>query len=430
MKPHRSVRAALRRRAESAMTSSAFLAAERRLDFWRLRAVVRRGRSFDGGLAYDHLLIATIGLGNIGDQAMVEAFLDNVEGRVAIIVGASGAFELPAKHSHRAAFVVLPTLVQHWPAGRGHEIRKFARLALEANTCCVVGADIMGGHYDARESILRSRMIELASRAGCTTAILGFSWNANPHPKAKRGVQRVSAHAVLFARDPVSAQRLVSDGVPNVRAVADVAFAGKWAAGLATPADHWLQKQRELGRAVVVVNASGHLASHGLLDEYGCLIRELMDRRVSVVLLPHVIRLGDDDSEVCDAIANWVGPDPHLMLIRQLLTPGQVRSLVAEVDAVFTARMHLSILSLLSTTPVVVVNIQGKVKGMLELFNLGDFHVEPVAEDIVSRATELLDRALSDSNLRDAIAESLGPVRRLAESQFEPIRNAASMPTT
>jgi len=61
-------------------------------------------------------------------------------------------------------------------------LRDVVRLLDRASSLSVVGADLMDGGYGYLGASTLARTAELASRRGVPSRVLGFSWNASPHP--------------------------------------------------------------------------------------------------------------------------------------------------------------------------------------------------------------------------------------------------------
>ncbi|WP_224279017.1 polysaccharide pyruvyl transferase family protein [Nocardioides lacusdianchii] len=363
-----------------------------------------------------HVLIATVGLGNIGDQAMLEAFLDNSSGPVTVIVARPGALTIPSRHSGRATLEHLPNLVDGFPLRRRASRQRFLALVGRAATCSVVGADIMDGGYAPREAVLRCSALEMAHAAGATTAVMGFSWNGRPHPAAGSALARIAPTTHLYSRDPFSAARLREQGIACTQ-VSDMVFAFNQSSA---PADLSAWAEAQSGRRLVIVNASGLLASVDRTSQYQELVRELRRSDVAVLLLPHVLRAGDDDLAACTQIYEDFRDDEAVALVSRQLAPAEVSWLAARADAVFTARMHLSILALNHGTPVCVVATQGKVEGMLSMFDLEQYALHAGPGLAVEAASALT--ALMSDDLRPGLRQSHQDVAKLARLQFDHVR--------
>lgn len=369
-----------------------------------------------GSAAGRHVLIAPPGGGNIGDQAMIEAFLDNTEGEVVIVVRALRDVAVPAAHAARTQVLALETLVYGGLPRRLGDIRRYRRLLRGARSVAVVGADIMDGAYNRRASVNRANLARLARQAGVPARVLGFSWNGRAHPQARDAVRAAArAGTRLMLRDPVSAARARADGLDNVIDAADTVFS-------AHAVDHAAAAELLRGVAadarIALVNASG-LVGRALsqVDEYLALIGRLRARGLTVVLLPHVSRPGADDMTICREIHARLA-DADTLLIDTLLPPAAIRGLTARAELVVTGRMHLAIMAFYNAVPAITLATQGKVEGLMQLFGTESLCVEPstgFGARIASVADEVLDRL---DEVKDHIAAQLPLVRELSRLNF------------
>ena len=380
------------------------------------RAVFRRTATVSAATSGErwHVLIAPPGGGNIGDQAMVEAYLENTSGPVRIVVRAIGDIRIPPEQVGRAQFTVLPGLI--YGNGRAHlaAVAAFARLLAGARSLTVVGADIMDGAYDVRASARRADVTTLARLVGVDSRVLGFSWNGRAHPGARRALARAgTAGTQLLMRDPKSVDRARSDGLANVAEVADAVFSARTTSATAVgeflgadPGDY------------AVLNASGLVGrSMDQVSEYEEIVRSLLDRGLIVVLLPHVVRASADDAAACRAVALRVD-DPRVVLVTRVLEPAEVRGLVAGAALVLTGRMHLAIQAFWNGVPAITLSTQGKVEGLMQLFGTAALCVEPgpgMAQRILPVAADLLARP---EHHRRTIAGRLPAIVLLSDRNF------------
>jgi colanic acid/amylovoran biosynthesis protein len=319
-----------------------------------------------------HVLLVAPGAGNVGDQAMFEAFLERTTDDVRVVVRRDGDVTVPAEHSERVTVVRLPDLI--YGSGKRHraDVATLADELGSAASFSIVGADIMDGRYVMRASVNRSVMARAAATAGVPTRILGFSWNGNARPAARRQLVAASrAGAVPMLRDPLSLRRAERDGITRIVPVADIVFS-------ATSIDRsWGERYSRADKPLAIVNVSG-LISRDVDQsvEYVEVIEALLAGGHQVLLLPHVSRPDADDAVACAAIQQKVGVD-RVLLAPELPTPAQVRGLTEVADVVITGRMHLAIMSLWNSTPAITLATQGKVEGLMELIGAPELCVEP-----------------------------------------------------
>lgn len=379
-----------------------------------------RGRLGSHGSGSHHVLVGPPGGGNIGDQAMVESFLERTTGPVILVTSGAGTLSVPAAHEERVEVQTLPGLLYH--SGRSHReaLLAFADTLREAESLSIVGADIMDGGYVARASVARATIARAAAQEGIDTRVLGFSWPGRPLPAARRALRAAArAGVALLPRDPVSAMRLRDDGIPVVREVADVVFS-------ATTIDDTLCRELGLDMPYAVVNISGHIArSADLVAEYHLVVRALREQGLEVVLLPHVVTSSADDRVPSKRLYESLA-DTAVRLVSRVPSPAEVRGLARGASVTVAGRMHLAIMTLMSGVPAVTLATQGKVEGLMKLMGCPELCVEPAAgcgARIVAVAAEVLPR---DSRVRASIADALPHVRALSSGNFTGLEAAVA----
>ncbi|MHC2185619.1 colanic acid/amylovoran biosynthesis protein [Rathayibacter agropyri] len=356
-----------------------------------------------------HLVLAAPGNGNIGDQAMLEAFLENTTGPVVVIERYAGDVVIPEEQADRVEVVQLPHLV--YGVGDEHvaDLRRYAALIRRARSVSVVGADMMDGKYSLRGSVRRSLLAQAAAEAGVPTRILGFSWNASARLAARRALVAASrAGVVPLLRDPLSAERARRAGVQRVEEVTDIVFSartrdGAFRESLALPA----------GVPFALVNASALVATMvDQVPEYERIVDRLRAAGVHVVLLPHVSRPIGDDKIAVRAVAERVGTE-GVTVVDRVLMPAEIRGLAEDALLTVTGRMHLAIMSLSLGVPAITLATQGKVEGIMRLIGLPQLCVEPTP-GFADRVLPVIDRILAEPDVRTTIDNALPEVRRLS----------------
>ncbi|AYF98915.1 polysaccharide pyruvyl transferase family protein [Protaetiibacter intestinalis] len=363
-----------------------------------------------------HLLVAPPGHGNIGDQALVEAFLEQVPGPVTVITRRAGDITIPEAELDRVVTVALPSLIYGGALGHARDVRAFAGLLRDARSLSIVGADVMDGAYVTGASIARADAARLAARRGVDARILGFSWNAAPHPEALAAVLRAEAGGVrMLLRDPISAERAARDGFAEPRLTADIVFAAREADDLLAE-----ELSARLGDApFAIVNASGLVGDvEPQLAEYLPIVRALREQGLGVVVLPHVSRPGADDLPICRRLVD-VADDAGVVLVEHLATPPQIRGLARRAEITVTGRMHLAIMTLLAGVPAVTVATQGKVEGLMASLGTPELCQEP-GPGLGARVVEVVAAALPvDSPIRRSIAHHLPTLVERARANVE-----------
>lgn len=371
------------------------------------------------------LLIAPPGAGNIGDQAMVEAFLENTPGPVVIVVRDAGDVSVPPTERERTTVVVLPGLVYGALPFRLTDVARFRGLLRRARSVSVVGADIMDGCYNPNASANRANLAYLACKQGLDVNVLGFSWNVVAHEDALAAIKRAAAAGVrLLLRDPLSASRLHDSGVTQLVETADTVFAAK-------TIDHGAAATllEDIGQMpFALVNASGLTErKFGQLHEYRTVVTGLIERGLRVILIPHVSRPGGDDMVICRAIADAVD-DPRVTLVDRLLPPATIRAVASKATLTVTGRMHLSIMSLYSATPAITLASHGKVEGLMQLFGCDYLCIEP-APGFGLEVLRVADTLLGHHDeIQEMLQERLPHVVRRAGLNFSEAPPAGDSP--
>lgn len=340
---------------------------------------------------------------------MVEAFLEATTGSVTIVVKDADDVQVGTVDAGRVGIDVLPALI--YGTGRAHaaDLRAFSRLLGRAHSVSVVGADIMDGHYNNRASTARATLAQYAAEAGVDTRILGFSWNDRSKRSARRALAAAAdAGARLLIRDPRSAQRAQADGIRPSHQVADIVFA---ASRLDEPST---DSGTIDATPYALVNVSALVAGKiDLLDDYVEIVAGLRARGLRVILIPHVSRPSGDDIAACKVVADRFD-GPGVTLVDRLLTPSRIRAIADGAALVVTGRMHLAIISLSRGVPALVLNTQGKVDGLAEVFHCPELCITP-RRGLASGVLASVDDILSPSSrIRAALRERLPEVIMLS----------------
>ncbi|MEJ5912986.1 polysaccharide pyruvyl transferase family protein [Pseudokineococcus sp. 1T1Z-3] len=373
----------------------------------------RTGTTFEDDAP--HLLVCPPGAGNVGDQAMVEAFLRGTVGPVVLLVRDVDDVEVPSEHAARVRVLGLRDLVYGGGPAHVRDVARFAALLGTARSVSVVGADLMDGGYGHRPASHLAFLVDVAARRGLPSRVLGFSWSATPHRACVRALARAGHRGTrLLARDPQSAQRMRDAGMSGVEDVVDTVFS---AADDLDPSltDGLLDGAGDA--PVVVVNASGLVGARmEQLGDYVVAVEHLRRRGALVVLLPHVQRPGGDDVAEVRRLADRFAGDPGVLLVDGLPHPAQVRGLVDRADAVLTGRMHLAVMALSRGVPAVCLSTQGKVDGLMEVFGTPTLSVPPrpgMGAELARLLDDVLDGrvgASTDLRARAAHARTLSGV--------------------
>jgi polysaccharide pyruvyl transferase WcaK-like protein len=318
---------------------------------------------------------------------MYQAFATSGDGEVTV-VARSAEDLLVAPSAFAAEAVYLPGLLNGGIRNHLVSLWRLALLVGDARSVSIVGADTMDGRYGVRPSVRRFRTAAVAARLGAEACVLGFSWNEEPHPETRRALRRTPASVTLFARDPISAQRLRTDGGANVVESADLAFLTEPKPASGRIAD-WLALQAANSRRIVLVNANPRLAPRFPDQDVEIvrLVDELLGRGFACVVVPHDSR-GEENSEVAYLTSLFSGRPPQeaLFVADAIYQPPQVAWIASHSELAVSGRMHLVILAAAGGTPALGMDYQGKFEGLYQLLGY----------DLRISAGKLKDRLLED----------------------------------
>lgn len=387
---------------------------ERRADLNAFRRAAARPRPLEPG-SY-RVILAAPGGGNIGDQALLEATIENTPGELRVIVSRDSEVDIPEQFADRVRVITLPHLVYGY-TGTAHraDVQTFIRLLLGATGFAVIGADIMDGRYTLRAAVRRSTLAHGAALLGVDSRIIGFSWSGKPRWAAARALRAATrAGVVPYLRDPASAQRAREDGMRGVVETADIVFT-------ATTVEN---PELDVPAPYALLNASALIARrHDQTPELVPVIRYLREQGLHVVIVPHVSVPSADDFAPCRALASAAGEG--VTLVDRILTPSEVRALAEGATVTVTGRMHLAVMSMTRHVPAVTLATQGKVEGMMRLLGTPELCVEP-GPGMGRTIIEVLGRVLpGDSETRRAIVRNLPAAVELARRSTDEMAEAS-----
>ncbi|HEX7001116.1 MAG TPA: hypothetical protein VF164_05415, partial [Trueperaceae bacterium] len=213
--------------------------------------------------------------GSVGDQAMVEAFVENVAGPIVVVQLSEDDDVVPANWADEVTAAPIPGLVDGKAVRRRSVLSEYGRLLEGAISFSVIGADVMDGAYSYRRSVQRFTAATYAARAGVDARILGFSWNAEPDPRAIDALREAAAAGVqIISRDPVSTRRLRAAIGERIKPAADLVFSAR-----SVDESTRVELVPEVSEPFVVVNANGLLgAGFDQVPDYLKLIDWLVSR--------------------------------------------------------------------------------------------------------------------------------------------------------
>ena len=388
--------------------------------------------------------------GNIGDEAMIcgirEGILQsaNGPGRPQFAIAKHGLkdghrqlFEQDGQYvSFRFSFPgsrdVLPKRIikSIWNASARRVIRR-------AGSVFVIGADMLDGAYRPSASLALMEIADEAASLGIPSTITGFSFNQRPDRGCVEKLQSIAERVRLCVRDPQSYERVAELVGDRAIYVADVAFMlspDENTSEAATMID-WIDQQKMRGDFVMGLNLNPLLSSHFGMASYRELVTVAIqainrfserigrERNVSIVGIPHDRRQNPSDRELLLEVERQLPAASENLEMRTLpdtASAGTVKAVCGHLNLLLTGRMHAAIAALGMGTPVMPIDNQGKVRGLLDHFQIPEL---AVSRGLLNQPEKLAERlaetAQHERDLRRTIAHRLPYVRALSMRNFD-----------
>ncbi len=137
------------------------------------------------------------------------------------------------------------------------------------------------------------------------------------------------------------------------------------------------------------------------------------------MLLPHVLRTTADDLSACRAVFDRVGSD-GVILVEEMLSPSAIRGLTRRASLTITGRMHLAIMSLAQGTPAITLATQGKVEGLMRLFDWPELCVSPKS-GMAGEIIRVADAAVASPDTEERLRRGAQKARELARANVSQI---------
>lgn len=320
--------------------------------------------------------------GNLGDEAMLVGSIQHLRSqgiqKIGIVI-----FESDVHWSNLG--LIDEVIVLHHRSDH----LKFVQAAYRYTSIYCIAADMMDGFYSDDATRRLTRLGTLASKAGATVSFLGFSFNERPTLGSIQAISQLPSDVKLFARDPISHDRLTQSIERPFFLVADCAFLLKPAESeMVATILRWIQAQRQQEQIVCGVNVNNLLLYQSekinakeLVQVYVKALIEIFEQHpgLSILLIPHDNRGNVSDESLAHDLINALPQSiqPYCAPLPFPCAAAEVKAVVAELDFVLTGRMHLAIACLGQGTPVVGVAYQGKFEGLFKHFNLSDMTISP-----------------------------------------------------
>lgn len=291
-----------------------------------------------------------------------------------------------------------------------------------------IGADVVAGFYSTLAAVLRVALTQAFALAGADSAIISFSFSANPQPAMIRMLKRISPKIDLMVRDPESHRRLTKILPRPPGTSADLAFLLKEnSMGLSSTLVDWIEGSRQSGQLIIGFTLNAMIVSRagaGAFDQLDIMIRQLMisDPARSLLFVSHDSRDPDSDLEVVRTLFKRMADDfgSRLYLVDDPLSAQQAKALAGKLDAIVSGRLHFAIAGLGNGIPAFGFSYQGKFEGLFELLGLKDeFHKLTVNANTMfddpHAVAEKVELFLERRKIfAEKIKQNLPPIKQLA----------------
>ena len=370
--------------------------------------------------------------GSLGDEAMLAAGMKRLANQGIERIGIVCLKSTTACWENLDLVTDTINMQGYFAYGSWKERFRFVQMVSRYDRFYCVGADVMDGFYSDRRTFLSINLVALAAKTGADATILGFSFNEQPTPASVQALSNLPASVRLCCRDPISHKRLTHYLQRPVDLVADVAFLLQPAedSDLAVRVSRWARDQRSAGRTVVGVNANSvHLQSlpqfgfDDLIRIYADALVELFskDQMLSFLMIPHDFRGQDSDVSLAKAILEALPLEmkPYCEQVPSPCSAAEIKSICADLDIVFTGRMHLAIACLGQGIPVAGVTYQGKFEGLFSHFELQGMTIDPEKAFQPGVLASFLEALIARrKDIRQQIQSRLAKVKTLAALNF------------
>lgn len=263
---------------------------------------------------------------------------------------------------------------------------------------------------------------------------MGFSINETPDVRVMQTLRSLSGSVRLFARDPLSLERLYSKAGLSGTLSADVAFLLSPATTSTTDiVATWISGQKLAGRVVIGINANHLLIKDngnpaqtvsGLIGFFSELLEALheTDPRLCFVLIPHDYRGKWSDDRLSGLIYESLSEQmkAHVLTVANRISAAEAKTICSHIDFLITGRMHLAIAALGQAIPTACISYQGKVLGLFELFRIQELAFSlPHPLDGRRFAEGLLIQIKNRHAIKGQLERHLDKVLSLASKNFE-----------
>ncbi|WP_082821037.1 polysaccharide pyruvyl transferase family protein [Gemmatimonas phototrophica] len=299
--------------------------------------------------------------------------------------------------------------------------------ALSHSNLVVAGADIMDGYYNSGDVTIRCELLNRWVANGRKATLAGFSFNEKPAQEAVVALQSLDPSVRVFARDPLSLERLLANGI-KAELSADLAFLMK--PQIDAQAHHetidFFERQAHASVKVIGVNLHGPLfnVDHAnRANETAKAVSTFLHNNPdwSACFVPHDYRGDCSDLDALQSLLRHCDPSlsSRIHLVEKKLCAWEAKWIAQQLSLAVSGRMHFVIACLGSGVPALGASYQGKFEGLYRHFGVDDMAIQ---ESFWSSSVNLLGAIESAVNRRknisDSILKAIPGVRALAQQNL------------
>lgn len=364
-------------------------------------------------------------IGSRGDEAMMIAMIQSIRAKNANAIISLLTY---ADFKHPILLEYEVKVIPKW-ANPSWSLRDILEVCSHFDSIMIVGADTMDGHYSLLNSSRLWVVADSVARLGKRSTILGFSFNSTPALRIINLIKNVSSKVNVLLRDPVSHERFEKITGRQAQCAADAAFQLHESDAIPQMDRllNWIEEKKTNNLKIIGFNVHPMLfdmsdpavKSTFIQDCSKALRHAMSEHPISILLISHDFRGSNEaDLGLLDSIyANIKGDaGDKIYLDRHPYSATELKFIAGNMDAVFSARMHLCIATLGMKKPVGVLTYQGKFEGLFSYFKLpGELMLDPnsmsLEEDIFLAISFLVDNL---PELTSVVNESWAGVKQLS----------------
>ncbi len=325
--------------------------------------------------------------------------------------------------------VAVPT----WPFDRARWAVASVHAALAAyDRVLIAGNDCIDGGYSSEGTIALLDLARFVDAHGCGVAFVNCSYNARPTTAVVEALRALPGGITFWFRDELSAASFARTTGRPVHVGSEIAFLVQPTAAPDCEALAWVRARKAAGKTVVVLVPNPMVGTADPLGspqrhpapyvEVFALASQLRPGATSFLVIPNDARPAVGDLELVEAItaALPAALRPDVLALDRPLPAPILTELLRHVDVLVGARFHAVVMALVAGTPIVGLEYQDKMRGVLRACGLEEFWV-PCEQGlspstIVARVAEALRDA---DHVRTRIGHAVPTLRRGARAMVE-----------